>query len=99
MLKRKKGDVAQVFQGNKFVEVPIEAVLDHLILTSQAEITELRKTENMTIPYIKERYLNNLQLKIKDNVPDTINMIKEELRNTIYTNNGNKKTWIPRSEF
>ena len=25
--------------------------------------------------------------KIKDNVPDTINMIKEELRNTIYTNN------------
>ena len=33
LLKRKKEHLAQVFRGNKFVDIPIDEVLDHLIFT------------------------------------------------------------------
>jgi hypothetical protein len=86
MLTKKRGNVAQVFKQNKFVDEPIEDVLNHLIDTSQDEITAMRKANFTKVPYIKSRYLNTLQMKIKENEPETIEMLKEELRNTMYNN-------------
>ena len=85
-LKYKKGDVAQVFNGNKFVDTPIEELLNYLILTAQDEITAILQLPDIKVTYVKQRYINKLQLNIKENKPETISMLKEELRNLMYEN-------------
>ena len=86
LIKKKKANVAYVFEGHKFKEVEIEKVLDYLINTSQNEITEILKTPGITINYQQQRHINNLQLKIKENYPATISMLKEELRKLMMAN-------------
>lgn len=86
LIKKKKADVAYVFQGHKFEEVDVEKILDYLINTSQNEITEILKTPGITINYQQQKHINNLQLKIKENYPATISMLKEELRKLMMEN-------------
>ena len=64
----------------------IDELLDYLINKSQSEITEILKRPTIKLDYKKQRNINNLQLKIKENYPPTISMLKEELRKVMKNN-------------
>ena len=63
-LKHKKGDVAQVFNGNKFVDTPIEELLNYLILTAQDEITAILQLPDIKVTYVKQRYINKFNTQV-----------------------------------
>ena len=58
----------------------------YLINTSQNEITQIWKLPNIKITYLQQRHINKLQLNIKENKAETIEMLKEELRKLMYDN-------------
>lgn len=85
-LKQKRSDIVQVFNGNKFVDIPIEELLDYLINTAQDEITQILMLPNIKITSMQQKHIYKLQLGIKENKPETISMLKEELRKLMYDN-------------
>jgi hypothetical protein len=86
MLKQKKGNMAQIFNGNKFVDTPLKDLLDYLITTSQDEITTILRLPKIKITYNQQRNINRLQENIKYGKPETLEMLKEELIKLMYDN-------------
>jgi hypothetical protein len=85
-ITKQKADIAKVFIDSRFIDVDINELLDYLIQKSQNEITEILKLGIFKLDYKKQRHLYNLQLKIKENAPATISMLKEELRKLMKNN-------------
>lgn len=87
-ITKQKADIAKVFIDSHFVDVNIDELLDYLISTSQHEITAILNMPNIKnkLDYKKQRNIYNLQLKIKENSPSTIAMLKEELRKLMKNN-------------
>lgn len=85
-ITKHKANMAKVFIDARFVDIDIEKLLDYLIQKSQNEITEISKLGTFKLPPNKQRNLNNLQLRIKENAPATISMLKEELRKLMKNN-------------
>jgi len=86
VLKKKKGTMAQIFNGNKYIDTPIEDLLNYLITKSQDEITAILKLPNIKITYNQQRNINRLQENIKYGKPETLEMLKEELIKLMYNN-------------
>ena len=86
LLKQKKATIAQIFNGNKFIDTPIEELLTYLISTTQDEITVILQMPKIKITYLQQRHINKLQLNIKENKAETIEMLKDELRKLMYNN-------------
>ena len=85
-IHKQKAEIAKVFMDSKFVNVNIDELLDFLIQKSQNEITAILNLPIIKLDYKKQRTIYNLQLRIKENAPATISMLKEELRKLMKNN-------------
>lgn len=85
-LEQKKHSHAMIFDGEKFIEMPFDDIINYIIFKSHADLCNFLTDPNIKLDYNQKRNINNLIKKIKENNPHTRNMIEEDIRNIMYEN-------------
>jgi hypothetical protein len=85
-LDQKKHNHAMIFDGEKFIEIPFEDIINYIILKSRSDICSILTDPNIKLDSNQKRNINNLIKKISENNSDTKAMIEEDLRAIMYDN-------------
>jgi hypothetical protein len=85
-LDQKKHTTAMIFDGEGFVKIPFDDIVNYIIFKSHSDICKILTDPAIKLNSNQKRNINLLIKKLSENNPDTKEMIEEDLRIIMYEN-------------